>query len=439
MITQFFMLADQFVDSMWLMIGFPVIILLGLYFTYVSRAVQFRKFPQVLRIFFKYMKTSSTEGKTSESGENPLHMFFAALGGCIGIGNVVGVCTAVQIGGPGAVFWIWVVALLGMLLKYCEVYLGLKTRVCDSNGNYNGGPMYYLQRAFSSSWIPKLAAILLCIYGVEVYIFNTVVETFVSNWSFNKELTVLFLLITVLYSVAGGLQRIGKVSTVVVPVFVLVFISMCFWILALNIPAIPGIFYEVVRSAFAGHAPIGGFAGCTAMVAITQGISWGCYSGDIGIGYASIIHSESKEQKPERQAALTIFGIFLDTLLVCTMSLTMILLSGTWKESIPTLLQVQSSLAAYFPATNFFMPILFALLGYSTITAFFAVGLKAANFLGGRKAQIAYFVYGIIALSMFSYVDPEQAAVLMRLAGFALLVLNLLAFFKLRKEISFDF
>lgn len=431
-----FLRLDELIDLLWLVLGFPSLIALGIYFTYRSRAIQIRKIPTFFRSFLGYLRAK--EGDQHARGAPPLQMFFASIGGCIGIGNVVGICTAVQIGGPGAVFWVWVTAFFGMLVKYVEVFLGMRYRQKNQQGGYDGGPSYYLQQAFSAKWVPALAALLLCIYGVEVYIFRVVVDTFVLNWEMSRPITVLLLLVAVLYGVGGGLRRVGKIAEWIVPICVLAFLVACLVVLLQNITLLPEILATVFHSAFHGHAAVGGFVGSTAMLAVSQGISWGCYTGDIGIGYASVIHSESSETSASKQAGLAVIGIFIDTLLVCSLSLAVILITGVWNEPLSATLLVQTALAEYIPGVGIFLPILFGMLGYSTLIAFFGVGMKSARFLGGEIGARVYWVYGTCALLLFSYFDPEYAAILMRATGCLLLFLNVVAFFRLRKEITFS-
>ena len=376
------------------------------------------------------------DDKQQATGYHPLKMFFAAIGGCIGIGNVVGVCTAVKIGGPGAVFWVWIAAIIGSIVKYAEVFLGMKFRQ-QQGESYVGGPFYYLQAAFPVKIFAYAAAFLLCIYGVEVYIFSTIVNSFELNWHLPHTITVIALLSLVILGVCGGLERIGKISATIVPLFIGIFFLVCVAFIVKNISLVPHAFEVIFNSAMHGHAAVGGFMGSTVMMAITQGISWACYSGDIGIGYASVIHSASSEQVPHKQAALTIFGVFLDTFIVCTLSLVVVCVSGVWQTNVPVVMYIQQSLATIVPYMDIFMPLLFGLLGYSTIIAYFGVGIQNAKLLLGEKGKVLYFIYGIISLTAFSYFSTDSAALLMRIAGVCLLTINVIGFFRLRKSVEF--
>lgn len=250
----FFSYFEMIRDGVWTYFGFPAILLLGLFLTIKSKGVQFRKFPKAIGTFL----TMLTKGCRDEKGIHPLGAFFTCLGGCVGIGNVVAICGAVQIGGPGALFWVWLTAALGMVLKYSEVYLGMRFRITNEKGHYDGGPMYFLQRAFKTMWIPNLLAILLCIYGVEIYQFTVVTQTLSENFNVNYLVSTLGLLGLVIYTACGGIQRVSHVSSAVIPVFILCYLVMGLWVVGNNITLIPGIIKMIFTSAFTGHAALGG-------------------------------------------------------------------------------------------------------------------------------------------------------------------------------------
>lgn len=426
-------LLEQFEDVLWGFLGVPVLMFLGIYLTFHSNFFQIRKFPSIIKTFIGYFKI-----KNRGNGVHPLHAFFACIGGCIGIGNVVGICTAVQIGGPGALFWIWITAICGMIVKYAEVYLGVRHRVMNKKGEYSGGPMYFLTRVTSQAWVPIIICILLCIYGVEVYQFSVITQTLSDNLNVNRELSTFFLLFLVLFAGSGGVSRVGKISGAVIPIFIILYMGMGLWVLGSNITIIPSVLKEVFSAAFTGSAAVGGFIGSTLINTISQGVRRGCYTGDVGVGYASVIHSESTVESPEKQASLVILDVFLDTFFICTMSVLVVLVAGVWSESMPASMLVQSVLAQYFPGMHFFMPFFLFLLGYTTINAYFCVGLKCAELLSSKYGRPLYYAYAVVALTCFSYVDTTQAQAVMSIAGGLLLVINCWGIFRLHREISYE-
>lgn len=434
MITEIAQYLEFLDNSLWSFLALPGIMLLGAYFSYRSKFVQIRYFPSIIKTFFSYLIHKHHD---NDGGIHPLKVFFASIGGCIGIGNIVAICTAVQIGGPGSLLWIWVTAILGSIIKYSEIYLGIRYRISNGKGGYHGGPMYFLSRAFKSNTVPKIVALLLCVYGVEIYQFGVIANTVTTNFAVDRTWVVLGLLVLVIGVSSGGIQRVGHLSSFMIPVFILCYLSMGAWVLYSNFETLPGILSTIIQSAFTGHAAAGAFAGSGLMLAISQGIRRGCYSGDVGVGYASVIHSESRENHPEKQAALAIFDIFIDTFMVCTTSILIVLVTGVWQEQMDASLLIQTALGQHFPFMEIFMPVFLFLLGYTTITAYFCAGIKCAEFLAPNYGKTLYYIYAALALAVFSYIDNYNALIVMSLTGGLLLLFNLSGIYRLRNEISF--
>lgn len=436
MIEHIFYFLTKVEEVFWGYIAFALIILLGLYLSFQTRFFQVRKIPQIFATFFNFLRYPS---KSKERGVHPLKAFFASTGGMIGVGNVAGVVTAIQIGGPGALFWLWVAGMIGAILKYCEIYLGFKYRQANQEGGYDGGPMYFLKFAFGSRLLPIAVALLLCIYAVEIYQFSVITESVSTNWHLNRLSVILVLLGLVLFSALGGVRRIGEICSWVMPIFLILYFGMGLYVIAQEYAILPALFANVITSAFTGHAAVGGFAGSTAILAIQHGVARAAYSSDIGIGYDSIIQSESSSLHPQRQARLAIFGVFVDNM-ICSFSIILVLISGVWKSAIPLEGSelVQVALGDYFPYMQFFMPFFFIIVGYTTIIAYFVVGIKCAVFLLPKWGKKFFIVYGSLAFIIFSYMPQMQALLIMSVSGALLLVINLLGIYRLRKEIQFD-
>jgi AGCS family alanine or glycine:cation symporter len=418
----------------WGYIGFSLIMMLGVFFTIKTRFFQIYAFPAIFKTFFHFL----FQKEKTDGGIHPLRAFFASVGGMIGIGSVVGIVTAVQIGGPGALFWVWVAALFGSLIKYSEVFLGLKHRVARPNGGFDGGPMFFLAKAFKNRFIPIIVAFILCLYGIEIYQFSVITSTIESNWDVNHYLAIGLLLLLVLYATLGGVKRVSRICSSLMPFFMIIYILMSFWVILNNVTFIPSVLVMVVKSAFTGHAAIGGFAGSSALLAIQHGMARLSYSADLGIGYDSIIHSESSTTMPERQARLAVLGVFLDCLM-CTLSIMLVLLTGVWMadDPIPASNLVQTALSNYFPFMNIFMPCFLLILGYTTIIAYACIGMKCAKFLHPKHGMKIYLSYGVIAWLLSSFFDQSTALLIMSLAQGCLLIINLTGLFKLRHEVIF--
>jgi AGCS family alanine or glycine:cation symporter len=418
----------------WGYVGFSLIMLLGVFFSFKTRFFQIYAFPAIFKTFFHFL----FQKEKQDEGIHPLRAFFASVGGMIGIGSVVGIVTAVQIGGPGALFWVWVAALFGSLIKYSEVFLGLKHRVARPGGGFDGGPMFFLAKAFKNRLIPTIVAFILCLYGIEIYQFSVITSTIEVNWGVNHYVAIIALLALVMYATIGGVRRVSRICSSLMPFFMVIYILMSFWVILNNLSFIPSVFVLVVKAAFTGHAAVGGFAGSTALLAIQHGMSRLAYSADLGIGYDSIIHSESSTTMPEKQARLAVLGVFLDCLM-CTLSILLVLLTGVWMadDPIPASSLVQTALSSYFPFMNVFMPCFLLILGYTTIIAYACIGMKCAKFLHPKHGMRVYLIYGIIAWLLSSFFDQSTALLIMSLAQGCLLIINLTGLFKLRKEVVF--
>jgi AGCS family alanine or glycine:cation symporter len=423
-------------ECLWGYLCLPLIILFGLYFTLRSRFFQIRNAPKIFRLFWGMIFKKK---KSTGVGSHPIAVFFTSIGGCIGIGNVVAICTAVQVGGPGAVFWIWVGGFLGMIIKYGEVYLGMKYRVPNQSGGYDGGPMYFLPKAYKTVVISIIVALCLMIYGTEIFMFRVVTDSIVVNWGWSRGLVVAGFLFLILFAGTGGIKRVGKLCSAIIPLFLVLYVGIGLVVLIQNWGTFMQAIGDIFHYAFTPLAAGGGFLGTTIMLTMQQGVERGAYSGDIGIGYASIVHSESRVKEPSIQASLAIFGIVLDTFVICTMSVFLVLATGVWQQGLGPEVLVQAALETVLPNVHVFMPFFLFLLGYSTIIAFFFVGLKSSRYLHKKWGPICYYIYAICAFLVFSLpqVSMTLTLTLMQIAGGILLLINVVGIFLLRKKISF--
>lgn len=434
MLEVLYNLLVQLDTVFWGYIGFSLIIVLGAYFTFKTNFYQIFSFPGVVRHFFNQVFESST----AKRGIHPLKAFFASVGGMLGVGNVVGIVTAIQLGGPGALLWVWVAGFLGTLIKYSEIYLGLKHRVKNDQGSYDGGPMFFLQKAFGVTWIAPVICLLLCLYGAEVYQFNVVVDTLSFSLGGYRVLIAMALLGLIVFAASGGVKRVATICGTIMPFFILIYITMTLWIILSHYADLPALFALVFKSAFTGHAAVGGFAGSTIMLAIQNGMAGACYAADIGIGYDSTIQSESNTIHPEKQARMAFFGVCLDNL-ICTLSILLVLVTGLWQmpsgETSAPLVQI--ALAEHFPMMEVIMPFFIFILGYTTLIAYLIVGLKCSKYLHPTKGPKLYLLYSIFVFSFFAFFDQTVALLVMRIAGALLLIINLAGIWKLRKEVHF--
>ncbi|WP_032113685.1 amino acid carrier protein [Candidatus Paracaedibacter symbiosus] len=434
-VESFFIHLRTVDDFFWSYIGFTLVVSLGLYFTLKTKFYQFRTIGKLKQT----IKDLHHESKAVPGGGiHPIRLYFASVGGMVGLGNVVGIITALIIGGPGSLFWLWIASFSGMLIKYAEIYLGIHFRMQNSEGSYDGGPMYYLRHAFKSSLIPAVVAVLLCIYGVEVYQFVIITDTLSQTFALPKFAVMLTLVGLTLYTAIGGVNRLASVCSILMPGFMIGYMAMCLWVIGCHFEMIPGVLATVVKSAFTGHAAIGGFAGSTLMLAAQNGIARAVYSGDIGIGYDSTIQSETKSQSPEKQARLAIFSLLTDSV-ICSLSILVVLVTDLWHKT-PALLPseyVAAALGMHFPYINIFMAVFFFLAGFTTILAFFTVGMKCAKFLSNTWGERLYLVYGACSFIFFSFFDQSKVILIMSVSGGLLMLINMVGIVKLRDKIYF--
>jgi AGCS family alanine or glycine:cation symporter len=438
-VDEIFKVLEVIDKNYWSYIGIYIVVLSGIFFTYKSKFYQYRALG-----YFKENIASIHLSSKNDSliGLSPFRLYFASVGGMIGLGNVVAVTSALLIGGPGALFWLWVTAIFGMLIKYSEIYLGIKYRVKSDEGSYHGGSIYYLQQAFKTKAVSIIAAILLGIYGVEIYQFAIVTDNLTKLANNIYPVEKIFVLITflaiVLYSSFGGIKRLANICSGVMPVFIIGYIIVCLFIIFANFRILPDIIWLVLKSAFTGHSAAGGFLGSTMLIAAQQGIARAVYSGDIGIGYDSIIQSETKILHPEKQANMAIFASTTDAI-ICTMSIMVSLLTGSWlTPGVDPSQCVSLALSKYFPFVDLFMSGLIFVAGYTTIIAYLAVGVKCALYLSPKRGLRLYFIYATCSFLFFSYVDQSRLLTIMSLSGGMLVLINIIGILRLRNEIKFN-
>ena len=309
----------QISDWVW---GPPLLILLmgtGLVLTIRLRLIQFVRLPLALKLIV----TAKNDG---EGDVTSFAALSTALAATVGTGNIVGVATAIQLGGPGALFWMWMAALVGMATKYAEGVLAVKYRTVDDNGQFSGGPMYYIERGLGPKF--RWLAVFFAVSGVLVALFG--IGTFpqvqaivdAAKTSFHLPIWLTALLVTVLAAlvVIGGLQSIAKVAAKIVPSMAVLYIVICMIVLIAYADQLPQALHTIITSAFTGTAATGGFAGAGVMLAIRSGVARGIFSNESGLGSAPIAAAAAKTKSPAEQGLISMTGTFIDTIIVCTMT-----------------------------------------------------------------------------------------------------------------------
>jgi len=420
----------------WSYIGVYLVIVAGIYFTIKSRGYQFR----TLRNFSQTYSQLSEISKDSDApGINPFKLYFASVGGMVGLGNIVVIITSVTHGGPGVLIWLWLASLAGMMIKYSEIYLGIKYRKVNKKGGYDGGPMFFLQEAFGSKFIALFSCLMLCIYGIEVSQFKIIVDNISETYALNQQYVMAALLGLTIYASIGGIKRLANTCSILMPPFMILYTLMCLFVIFSNVELLPEIFKNIFISAFKGHAPIAGFAGSSALMAIQFGVARAVYTADIAVGYDSVVQSETRSQNPELQGRLVIFSQLTDTI-ICTLSILVVLVTGVWHDISITDPSgyVPKALSMHFPHIKIFMSFLFFLAGFTTITAYFTVGLKSAKFINKKWGKMIYLIYAIGAFTITPYTTQENMITIMSLSSGVLILVNILGILKLQSKVKFQ-
>ncbi|CBJ81063.1 putative alanine/glycine transport protein (AGCS family) [Xenorhabdus bovienii SS-2004] len=344
--------------------------------------------------------------KNEQRGEgqiSPFNALMTALSATIGTGNIAGVATAVVMGGPGALFWMWMTALLGMATKYSEAVLAVRFRETDKNGNYVGGPMYYIKNGLGKKWIwlGTLFAFFGSIAGFGIgntVQANSVADVLQSNFGIEKTATAGILVILVGAVLIGGIKRISDVAGKLVPVMTVGYFGAGIIVLALNITAIPEAFVLIIKSAFTPVAAQGGFAGAAVWAAIRFGVARGVFSNEAGLGSAPIAHAAAKTQNPIRQGLIAMLGTFIDTIIVCSVTGLTIVITGGWLTGETGATLTASSFSTVIPGGNYIVAVALAIFAFTTILGWSFYGEKCIQYLLGPKAIVPFRIAWIIAL-----------------------------------------
>ncbi|MGL5440180.1 MAG: alanine/glycine:cation symporter family protein [Filifactoraceae bacterium] len=331
---------EKMVGWLW---GIPLIVTIlgtGAYFTIATKFFQFAKFGHIWKnTFGKLMQRHEGDGK--EGILSPFEAVSTAIGGTVGVGNIGGVATAIATGGPGAVFWLWISALMGMIIKMAEVTLAVYYRTVDEHGNPYGGPTYYMERGLGEERGFKLWYVPAFIFGMGIFstffitLQNYTVSEAVGN-TFNIPLISVSIayIILVYIMIGNGIPGLGKIAGYMVPFMTLFYILAGLFIILKNFTDIPLAFSEIISGAFNGTAAMGGFKGAVVGKAIQMGMARAVYSNEAGWGTSPMIHSTAKTDHPVKQGMWGAFEVFIDTMVVCTVTALVIVMTGAWSQGL---------------------------------------------------------------------------------------------------------
>ncbi len=383
----------------WLLI--PLLLGTGLFLTIRLTGLQFRAFGRAFRLAFLTRKDPGAEGDISH-----YQALATALAATVGVGNIAGVAGAIELGGPGAVFWMWVTGLVGMATKYSEAFLGVKFRHTDAAGEQSGGPAHYLSRGIKSPLGPILGVsfavfAVLASFGIgNMTQANTVAAQFDENWSVPTVITGVILTIGAAAVILGGIKSIGRVTSAFVPVMVVFYVGAGLWVLAANAADVPAALELIVTDAFTGTAAAGGFAGSVFLMALRHGVARGMFSNESGLGTGGIAAAAAKTTHPVRQALVSMTQTFIDTLIVVTITGLVIVLTGAWSSGDEASRMTSTAFERGLPGDwgGYLVAISVAFFAFSTLLGWSYFGERNVERLVGRRGVVPYRAIFIVVV-----------------------------------------
>jgi len=401
---------EQIIDTMREIIWGPGMLALllgtGIYLSIGLKGISITKIPYAFKQLFKGRKGSG-EGEIS-----PFNALMTALSSTVGTGNIVGVATAIALGGPGALFWMWCAAVIGLATKYAEAVLAVHYRETDELGKKVGGPMYYIKNGLGANW--KWLGMLFAFFGALAGfgLANTVQSNAVSQVlesNFNVPTLVSGILMSVLVGIVllGGIKRIAEVAGKLVPLMAIIYLLATMSILILNAAEVPAAVFLIVDTAFNGAAATGGFVGATIMLALQSGVARGVFSNESGLGSAPIAHAAAETNSPVRQGSIAMLGTFIDTLIICTMTGLVLVVTGVWDGELYGAAMTSAAFSSQLPFGDIILTLCIILFGFTTMLGWSYYGERCAEFLVGPKVIVPFRVLWVLGIFLGTQMSLE--------------------------------
>lgn len=410
--------------------GPPLLVLLvgtGIFLSFRLGFLQVRHLPRSLKLIFK----------AENKGEGDIDSFKAlctALAATVGTGNIVGVATAIKAGGPGAILWMWLAAFFGMATKYAEGCLAVKFRTVDDKGQISGGPMYYIENGLGRAYRPL--AIAFAFFGVLVAYFgigtfaqvNSIVQITQLNAGIPVEYTAVVLTILVAAITLGGLQSIAKTASKVVPAMAVIYMASTIGFLVIFADKVPGAVAEVFYDAFHPTAAVGGFLGASVLFAMRNGVARGVFSNESGLGSAPIVAAAAKTKWPAEQGLVSMTGTFIDTIIICTMTGLVVVISGLWKTDLNGAALTNAAFLQAYPSFGGYMLMVgLVLFAFTTILGWNYYGERCMEYLVGTKGIMPYRIGFIILVGCGAFLKLESIWILADIVNGLMAIPNLIA------------
>ena len=410
--------------------GPPLMILLigtGILMSVRLGLLQVMKLPKALQLIF----TARSKGEGDVSSFQAL---CTALAATVGTGNIVGVATAIKLGGPGALLWMWLAAFFGMATKYSECLLAVKYRTVDANGNISGGPMYYIENGLGKKYKPL--AVMFAVFGVLCAYFgigtfaqvNSIVEITQISAGIPVVYTGIALTVVVAAVTIGGLKSIATVAAKVVPAMALLYFLTTVGIMIVFADQVPAAIATVLNSAFTPTAAQGGFLGATVMLAMRSGVARGVFSNESGLGSAPIVAAAAKTKWAAEQGLISMTGTFIDTIIICTLTGLSLVVSGVWCGPLNGAAMTESAFTMAFPAFGSILLLVgLVLFAFTTILGWNYYGERCVEYLMGVKAILPYRIIFICLIACGPFLKLEEIWVLADIVNGLMAIPNLIA------------
>lgn len=391
------------------------------------QALPLVKLPEAFRMLWRGRKSCASTGEVSS-----FNALMTALAATIGTGNIVGVATAIGIGGPGALFWMWCSAFVGMATKYAEAVCAVHFREQDADGKTVGGPMYYIKNGLSArwAWLGVAFAIFGCIAGFglgNTVQSNSVADALLKSFNVPKEVTGVVLMALVFVVLIGGVKRIADVAGKLVPVMGIAYIICGLVVIGVHIEAVPDALVLIVRSAFTGEAAVGGFTGATLAMAIQFGVARGVFSNESGLGSAPIAHAAAKTNSPVSQGLIAMLGTFIDTIVVCSVTGIAIVASGAWKGDDKGALMSQNAFASALPYGDIIITVAIVIFAFTTLLGWSYYGERCAQYLFGTKAITPFRILWVLAIFVGAVAELSVVWIVADILNALMAIPNLIA------------
>ncbi len=393
-------------DALWGNWLLFVLVGLGIVYTAITGFVQLRRLPFLLRGVRRQLRRKS---RHAGGGFTSLQILYTAIASCVGSGNIVGVSTAILAGGPGALFWMWVAAFFGMATKFGEIVLGMCYRGTDKDGGILGGPMYYIAEAFHKPWLGALVAVLLFTQNACATLIqsNTIANVIQSSFHIPVWAAGILVAVLMVLVISGGFRRLVLVAEKTVPLMAGLYVAGGLVVLLAHAPEIPAMFAEIFRGAFSLQAGMGAAAGITMREAMRYGVARGLYSNEAGEGSAAVMHAGARVDHPVRQGLYGIVEVFVDTMVICSTTGFVVLITGAWTTGTDAANLAAEAFGSVLPGMQYVVSVSLILFALTSLMSQWYFGHVSLTYLKKPSGAVVYRVLFPVLILLGSMTSIE--------------------------------